>query len=204
MPLFCPKCGNKLQENFKFCPTCGKNLKGKFTFCIECGKKIPISKKAKTSGISFPKLSLNIPRKTIIAIVVIICIAAVGATAVYIMNPFDNSDIQSAGRTFTVTVENNFGDEAECYLKVGLLKYGETFKILSGQTETIDVDEDNLVASLISNNYNITLYVEVWDNVTSYYITEWASADPVTESAKFLISKNAINYDLQVECTDYQ
>ena len=204
MPLFCPKCGNKLQGNFKFCPTCGKNLKGKFTFCTECGKKIPISKKAKTSGISFPKLSLNIPRKTIIAIVVIICIAAVGATAVYIMNPFEPSDIQSAGRTFAVTVENNFGDVAECYLKVGLLKYGETFEILSGQTETINVDEDTLVASLISNNYNITLYVEVWDNVTSYYITEWASADPVTESAEFLISKNAINYDLQVECTDYQ
>ena len=85
MPLFCPKCGNKLHGNFKFCPTCGKNLEGKFAFCSECGKKMPMAKKAKT-GVSFPKLSLRIPRKTLIAVIVIICIAAVGATAVVFMN----------------------------------------------------------------------------------------------------------------------
>ena len=69
MPLFCPKCGNKLHGNFKFCPTCGKNLEGKFAFCSECGKKMPMAKKAKT-GVSFPKLSLRIPRKTLIAVIV--------------------------------------------------------------------------------------------------------------------------------------
>ncbi len=201
MPLFCPKCGNKLHGNFKFCPTCGKNLKGKFAFCTECGKKMPIAKKAKT-GVSLPKLSLNIPRKAIIAIVVIICIAAVGATAVYIINPFETPDVQSAGRTFTVTVENNFGDEAECYLKVGLLKHGDTFNVPSGQTETINLQEDSFLSSLLRSEYNITLYVSIDDPQGE--MIEWASADPVTKSAEFLISKNSETDYLDVECKDYQ
>ena len=46
MPIYCPKCGNKLEENFKFCPNCGKNLAGKFVFCPDCGKKmIPADKR---------------------------------------------------------------------------------------------------------------------------------------------------------------
>jgi len=201
MPLYCPKCGNKLNGDFKFCPTCGKNLKDKFAFCPECGKKMPTAKKAKTRA-TFPKLSLNIPKKAIIAIIVIICVAAVGGTAVFIMNPFDNSHVQSAGRTFTVTVENNFGEDAECYLKVGLLKHGDTFEVPSGQTETINLLEDSFLTSLIRSEYNITLYVSISDPQGE--MIEWASADPVTKSAEFLISKNTQTDYLEVECTDYQ
>ena len=194
MPIFCPKCGTKLGGDFKFCPNCGKNLKGKFSFCAECGKKMPIGKTTKNK-ISFPRISLHIPRKAIIAIVVIICLAAVGATAVIVINPFRPSGMQSAGRTFPVTIENTFGDDVDCYLKVGLLKHGDTFTVLSGQTETITLREDDFLPSLLSSNYDITLYASVGD------LTEFASANPVTKSAEFVISKD-IDY-IVVECTDF-
>ena len=176
-------------------------MKGKFAFCCECGKKMPMAKKAKT-GVSFPKLSLRIPRKTLIAVIVIICIAAVGATAVVFMNPFDTSDVQSAGRTFTITIDNDFGEDAECYLKVGLLKHGDTFDVSSGQTETINLQEDRFLSSLIRSEYNITLYATI--NDPQGEMIEWASADPVTKSAEFSISKNTQTDYLEVECTDYQ
>ncbi|UCD14434.1 MAG: zinc ribbon domain-containing protein [Thermoplasmatales archaeon] len=207
MSIYCPKCGNKLEENFKFCPDCGKNLKGKFAFCPECGKKMILSEgivptpekkevfKAKKRKL--PKLSLHIPKKTVIAIVAIVCIVAVvGATAI-VLYPFDTAVVKSGGRTFTITVENTFGSEAECYLKVGALKHGGTFTVLSGETKAINVDEDNLISSLLGSDYEITLYATIND------IMEEATADSVTESANFLISEYVAN-EHQVECTSYQ
>jgi hypothetical protein len=201
MPLFCPKCGTKLAGDFKFCPNCGKNLKGKFSYCPECGKKMPIGKTTKNK-ISLPRLSLHMPRKAIIAVVVIICLAAVGATAVIVINPFKTSGIQSAGRTFPVSIENTFGADANCYLKIGLLKYGDTFVVPSGQTETISLEEDTFLSSLIRNEYNITLYAAIED--LQGEMIEWASADPVTTSAEFVISKDIFTNYIVVECTDFQ
>ena len=125
MTIYCPKCGNKLEENFKFCPDCGKNLKGKFTFCPECGKKMILSEgiaptpdksdvfkpKKRKLRISFPRLSLHIPKKTAIAIIAIVCIAA----AAIVLYPLDGT-VKSRGRTFALTVTNDFSSNAECYL----------------------------------------------------------------------------------------
>lgn len=213
MLKYCPECGNKLEECFKFCPTCGKNLTGEFAFCPECGKKMilsekriaPLPEKGKTfkvkkrkSKITFPKLSLHIQRKTAIAIVAILCVAAVVSATVIVLSPFDTTGVQSAGRIFTITVENTFGSDAECYLKVGALKHGGTFTVLPGETKTINVVEDNLLSSLLGSNYVITLYATIND------IMEEATADAVTESADFFISGSTINGDHEIECTGYQ
>jgi len=212
MLKYCPECGNKLEEGFKFCPTCGKNLTGEFAFCPECGKKMILSEKRtvllpekrktfkvkkRKSKITFPKLSLHIPRKTAIAIAAIVCAAAVVGATVIVLSPFDTTGVQSAGRIFTITVENTFGSDAECYLKVGALKHGETFTV-SGVPKTINIEEDNLFSGLLGSNYNITLYATIND------ITIEATADAVTESASFLISESTVIGEHQVECTVHQ
>lgn len=210
---YCPECGNKLKESFKFCPNCGKNLTGEFAFCPGCGKKMILSEKRivslpekremfkakkEKSKITFPKISLHIPRKTVIIIIALVCLAVVVSAAVIVLSPFDTAGVQSAGRIFTVTVENTFNSDAECYLKVGSLKYGETFTVSSGETEMISVEEDNLMPSILGSNYAITLYTTIND------ITIEATANAVTESASFLISESTVIGEHQVECTGYQ
>lgn len=212
MLKYCPECGDKLEESFKFCPNCGKKLIGEIAFCPECGKKMILSEKKivptpekretlnvkkRKSRVTFPKLFHHIPRKTAIVIIAIICLAVVVSAAVIVLSPFDTTGIQSAGRSFTVTVNNIFGSDAECYLKVGSLKYGGTFTVVSGIPKTINVEEDNLFSGILGSNYSITLYAAIND------ITDEATANVVTESANFLVSKSTIG-EVRVECTAHQ
>ncbi|UCF11863.1 MAG: zinc ribbon domain-containing protein [Thermoplasmatales archaeon] len=212
MLKYCPVCGNNLEEGFKFCPNCGKKLIGEIAFCPECGKKMILSEKRiaptpekretvkakkRKSRVTFPKFTRHIPRKTAIVIIAIICLAVVVSAAVIVLSPFGTNGGQSAGRSFTVTVENTFGSDAVGYLKVGSLKYGGTFTVMFGIPQTINVEEDTLFSGILGSNYSITLYATIND------ITEEATAIAVTESANFLVSKSTIG-EVQVECTDYQ
>ncbi len=129
------------------------------------------------------KFSLKLPkmtRQTTIAILAVVCIAVVGAAAVFIVPSLDMkaSVVKQQDRVFSITVENTLQDEAECYLKVGPLKYGDSFVIQPEETLIIDVPEGDLFAKY--STYDITLYATVG------YMQE-ATASGVTDSAEFSI-----------------
>ena len=220
MPIYCPKCGNKLEESFKFCPDCGKNLAGKFAFCPECGKKMsssekiiePMPEKNEAFNIkkekrrfTFPKLSLHfpkhLPRKTGIVILAIVClVVVVGAAAVMVLSPFDTTSVQSGGRTFTVTVTNDFTSNAECYLLIDNLKqgvYGNSgFTVNARGEEVITINEDDLMFQ--RDAYVMKLFVTIDD------IQEFGFAAAVTESAEFIIDHVEGQFDgFYVNCTSY-
>ena len=187
----CSVCGNKLEDDFKFCPECGEKVpipkKTKTTKKVETKAKTKNKKKKTPIKFTLPKLTMNIPRKTALAAIAIICIAVVVAAGVVVISPFDaTSSVVSVkqedfgGRVFKATVENTCGCEAECYLKVGALKYGETFTVLPEEKIIVDVVEDSLNPNLLSSNYDITLYAAI------DYMTEGTAFD-VTESAEFSI-----------------
>ena len=214
MPLYCPECGNSLAENFKFCPECGKNLKGSFNFCPDCGKKMPITneieqketiteepqpKKEKTK-FKFPKISIKIPKKTMIILLAIICIIVVVVAAAIVLYPGETTETTSGGRTFTITIRNDFSSSANCYLLTDNLKQGvygnPGFVVNANGIETFNITEDDLMFQ--REDYVIKLFVTIND------VQEVSTADAVTESANFVID----NYEDQVDefyvnCTGY-
>jgi len=212
---YCPECGNKLEESFKFCPNCGKNLTGEFAFCPECGKKMILSEKRivhlpekremfkakkEKSKITFPKISLHIPRKTVIIIIALVCLAVVVSAAVIVLSPFDTAGVQSGGRTFTVTVTNDFTSNAECYLLIDNLKqgvYGNSgFTVNARGEEVITINEDDLMFQ--RDAYVMKLFVTIDD------IQEFGFAAAVTESAEFIIDHVEGQFDeFYVNCTSY-
>lgn len=216
---FCPFCGKKLIKP-KICSNCGAKLKENFMFCPECGKKwsssekhlIPKSKKtekptpskkAKSKAAS-PKMSLKFlknfkrPGKKVLMIISVICIVLVAAAAVIVFNPFNNANSSSSGgRTFAITIDNNFGSTVSCYITVGQLRYGDIdYSIQSGDSFPIVVVEDSLNSIILNSDYDITLYVSSDDGESQ------ATASDVTESATFVISDD--NGTLSVNCTESQ
>lgn len=216
MSKYCSECGNKLEEGFKFCPRCGKKLVDKFTSCPECDKKMPkdtkrlekietkeeVKTKAKEkTRFALPKPSLKISKKTTVAVISIVCIVVVVAAAILVLSPFGNGTTRvgsAGGRTFTVTVNNTYGSDVDCYLLIDNLKQGEYgdpgFTINSGGTEIIIINEDDLKYE--RDTYKIVLYATVDDS------EEFATALAVTESAGFSIS--SANGQHSVECTSSQ
>jgi hypothetical protein len=213
MSLHCSKCGGNLDDNFKFCPDCGKNLKGSFFFCAECGKKIPNTEKEKLNETApatsdtkkektefkLPRFLTKIPKKTLIIIIAIICIVAVvGATAI-ILNPFDGGTV-TGGRTFTLTITNNYSSNANCYLLTDSLKqgvYGNAgFTVYANDEEVITINEDDLMFQ--RDSHKIELRVTIDD------IEEAATATAVSESANFIIDNIEGFVDqFNVTCTGY-
>jgi uncharacterized membrane protein YvbJ len=219
---FCPFCGKKLIKP-KICSNCGAKLKEKFMFCPECGKKwgssekhlIPKPKKAEktmpskkaNSKAASSKMSLCFlknfkrPGKKVLMIISVICVVLVVAAAVIVFYPFNNANTNnsSGGRTFSITIENNYSSNVDCYLTVGQLRYGENnndYSIQSGESFPIVVVEDALNPILLSSDYDITLYVSSDDGESQ------ATAFDVTESATFVISGDAES--ISVNCTESQ
>ena len=213
MSLYCPKCGNNLEDNFNFCPDCGKNLAGSFFFCAECGKKISTTEKEKTVDtaptvtkpkkekmkFTLPKFLTKIPKKTLIIIIAIICIVAVvGATAI-VLYPFDGG-AGSGGRTFSLTITNDYSSSANCYILTDYLRQGvfgnAGFTINANDEEIITINEDDLMT--IRDAHNIEL------RVTIDGVVESATASAVTDSANFIIDNIEGQIDeFYVNCTDY-
>jgi len=219
-PKICSNCGTKLKEKFMFCPECGnkwassekivmsKPIKAETT---ESSKKVeatkPVEKPKPVEKVkskkSSPKVSIGflrnfkMPGKKVLMIISVICIVLVVATAMILFNPFSNSNnnggSSSAGRTFTITIDNNFSSTVSCYLTVGPLRYGDIdYSIQPGDPFIIAVVEDSLNPNLFSNDYNITLYVSSDEGESQ------ATASGVTTSATFVIS----DVDgLNVNCT---
>jgi len=213
MSLHCPKCGNNLEDNFKFCPECGKNLAGSFFFCAECGKKISTTEQEKTVDsaspvikpkkekikFTLPKFVTKIPKKTLIIIIAIICIVAVvGATAI-VLYPFDGGTAPR-GRTFTLTITNDYSSNAHCYLLTDSLKqgvYGNAgFTVYANDEEIITINEDDLMFQ--RDAYKMEIRVTIDD------VEEAAIATAVSESANFLIDNVEGQVDeFEVDCTGY-
>lgn len=222
-PKICSNCGAKLKENFMFCPECGKKWDSSEKFVMSKPKKAekteiddkvekaePVekttpSKKTKSKAAS-PKISLNFlknfkrPGKKVLMIISVICIVLVVAAAVIVFYPFNNANTNSSsygGRTFSITIENNYGSTVSCYLKVGELRYGENdFPISSRETFTTAVIEDSLNPILLNSDYDITLYVSSDDGESQ------ATAFDVTESVTFEIFDD--NGIISVNCTESQ
>lgn len=213
MSLYCPKCGNNLEDNFNYCPECGKNLAGSFFFCAECGKKMSTTEKEKTvdtaptvtkpkkekTKLTLPKFLTKIPKKTLIIIIAIICIVAVvGATAI-VLYPFDGG-APSGGRTFTLTITNDYSSNANCYLLTDSLKqgvYGNAgFIVYANDEETITINEDDLMFQ--RDAYKMEIRVTIDD------VEEAATAIAVSESANFLIDNVEGQVDeFYVQCTGF-
>ena len=174
------------------CTVCGKKLDGKFKFCPDCGSEIKVEVKPKTKQkkqtkktmkINWPKISLKIPKKTAITVVSVICIIALAAAAVVYIAPFDTTGSivsSTGGRTFSVSIENTADGAAVCFLKVGKLKYGESFDVLPSETVTVEINEDSLF--LQQGQYDVTLYATI-----DY--TEESTVSGVTDSAEFVIGE---------------
>lgn len=220
-PKICSNCGAKLKENFMFCPECGKKWdsseksvmsKPKKAEKTEIDDKVekaePVekttpSKKAKSTAAS-PKISLNFlknfkrPGKKVLMIISVICIVLVVAAAVIVFYPFNNANSSSSGgRTFAITIDNNFGSTVSCYLTVGQLRYGDIdYSIQSGDSFPIVIVEDSLNPILLNSDYDITLYVSSDDGESQ------ATAFDVTESVTFEIFDD--NGIISVNCTESQ
>jgi len=214
MSLYCSKCGNNLEDDFKYCPECGKNLSGSFYFCAECGKKAANAEKEKTvdtapavsepkkEKIKFklPKFLTKIPKKTLIIIIAIICIVAVvGATAI-IYYPFDGGGATRGGRIFTLTITNDYSNNANCILLTDSLKqgvYGNAgFTIYANDEEVITINEDDLMFQ--REAYKIELRVTIDD------VEEVATATAVSDSASFIIDNVEGQVDeFYVNCTGF-
>lgn len=216
-PKICSNCGAKLEENFMFCPECGKKWGSSEKSFIPKSKKtekagiedkvektMP-SKKAKSNAAS-PKRSRSFlknfkrPGKKVLMIISVICIVLVVAAAVIMFYPFNNANTNSSsygGRTFAITIDNNFGSTVSCYLKVGQLRYGNIdYSIQSGDSFPIVVVEDSLNPILLNSDYDITLYVSSNDGESQ------ATAFDVTESVTFEIFDD--NGIVSVNCTESQ
>lgn len=215
MPLYCPGCGNKLDEDFKFCPHCGKNLKGNFIFCPGCGKKMPktnnepqrnispivdppkkTKKKFKLPKISFKNKKLVFP----IIIILIIVIAVIGAAAIIVLNS-DNDDSNTGGRTFIISITNDFSENADCYLVTDNFRQGvfgnPGFTVNANDDATITINEDDLMFQ--RESYMIKLFVTIDD------VSKEATATAVTDSADFVIDNIPGEIDLyEIDCTGYQ
>jgi len=202
MKKFCPFCGTKIETSFKFCPECGKGIpaavKGKQPEKVETNKKVETKNKKTTkrkTRLALPQIPLNfkIQRKTAIAIVAIVCLATIVSAGVMVTSPFEATVVKSLEeRTIPVTIENNCGHKAVCHLKVGALKYQDTFELHNGESITIDVDENQLF--LQEEAYDLTLYAKVY--YTGYAeVLEQATVSGVSSYVTFKIS--------QSETTDY-
>ena len=222
-PTSCPDCGAKLKEKFKFCPECGKDImpptgkakaKPKKVETTPPEKKVEEIKPAKKtipeknvkSKATKPKISLSFlskfkrPGKKVIMIFSIICIVLLVSAAIVLYYPFNSTDTNgtsSEGRTFIISIDNNYAGGVSYYLKIGMLRYGSgTDTLLSnGETQTLEIDEDSLNPGILNSEYDITLYVSTDDGAS--YLSDFAL--DVTEFATFVISSIG-----QVNCTESQ
>ncbi len=215
MSLYCPSCGSKLEEDFKFCPNCGKNLKGNFIFCPGCGKKMPktnietnkevspIVTKPKPIKKKFKLPKINLKNKKIvlpIIIILIIIIVVIGGAAIILLNS-DNNDSNIGGRTFTISITNDFSENADCYLVTDNFRQGTFgnpgFTVNSNDEEIITINEDDLMFQ--RDEYEIKLFVTMND------VSKEAIASAVTDSAEFIIDNIPGEIELyEVKCNDYQ
>jgi len=191
----CPDCEKIIEEGLTFCPECGKRFLPAEKTGITKPEKVekPKTRKGKRR-FSFPKIFSKIPRKTMLILLFVVCIVIVAAASLYYYYPFSTTNGTSyGGRTFVLTINNSHTSNAECYLKVGALAYGDTFLILAGEELTIDVIEDDLHPNLLSSDYDITLFATINE------LTLEDTAYDVTDSASFSIFASDGQHD--VNCT---
>ncbi len=224
MTKYCPSCSKKQKEEFKYCTDCGEKLQKApamcvfcghklgdfFKFCPECGNYIAEGKKPKAdtkskssyiktkdkNKLSLPKFNFKRIPKNLMIILLIVVVVVIVISAAYILlssNP-SSSGSEYGGRTFTVTIVNNYNYDVICDLKVGPLKYSEGFPVLAGESLPLTVNEDDLFST--SSSYNMTLYV-MYDE-----IEQSATAIEVTSYASFEISESGNQH--VVEATEYQ
>ena len=226
-PKICSNCGFKLKENFMFCPDCGKKWdssektimpksekekktgvkKAETIEKVEETKPLeePKSEKKEKTKISMPKISfskpskLKRPGKKVLAILLVICVVIVAAAAVILFNPFNTNGTPSGGGTFSVTVENNFGETVKYYLTIdGYHRIGSPdnpYDIADGGSAPVNINENDL--SIQKNVHEVSLFASE-DGLS------WVSSTAfgVTESATFEISGD--NGSISVNCTGSQ
>lgn len=216
MTIYCPKCGIELEEKFKFCPGCGKNLNGDFIFCPGCGKKMsnvksesnqeitPIvsePKKAKTK-FKFPKIKISFKnkKKILTLLIIFVIIIVVIAAAAYIVMNYEPDDSPAGGRTFTISITNDYHENADCYIVTDNMRQGTFgnpgFTVNANDDSTITIVEDDLMFK--RDSYDIKLFVTIDD------VPIDSTASAVTESATFIIDNAEGEIDIfEVSCTDY-
>jgi len=214
MMIYCPKCGFNLDEKFKFCPNCGKNLNGDFIFCPGCGKKMtkvkneskqeinPIisTPKRTKNKFKFPKISFKNKKRILpILIIFVIAIVVIAAVAIVLLNS-GSDESETGGRTFTITITNDFSKNAECYLVIDNIRQGTFgnpgFTVNANDDATITINEKDLMFQ--RDKYNIKLFVTIDGDILS------DTAEAVTYSASFIIDNEEGQIDrYYVECTDY-
>jgi len=214
MSLYCPSCGSKLEDDFKFCPHCGKNLKGNFIFCPGCGKKMsktnnelkrdisPMVSQPKKTKKKFKLPKFNSKNKKIVIpiLIILIIVIVVIAGAAYVVLTSNNGNSNNGGRTFSISITNDFSENAECYLVIDNFKqgeYGNDFQVNANDVETKIVNEDDLIFQ--RDAYLIKLFVTIDD------VTKEATASAVTDTAEFVIDNIPGEIDsFVVNCNGYQ
>jgi predicted nucleic acid-binding Zn ribbon protein len=224
MVKYCPYCGVEVESDFQFCPECGKEMptktKSKKTEPTKKEEKqVKTEEKIETKEQEKPKITpkkkgklaikwpthkfKKLPRKTmmvlfgIIAIVVIVVVSSVG---IYLIGNMNANVTPGGGRTFTLSVTNDFTKDAECFFKIDNLRQltcGDPgFTVTAGETEEITINEDDL--EYLRESYKITLYATIDD------VEEFDDALSVTESAEFVINgvEGSIN-QYYVNCTTF-
>jgi predicted nucleic acid-binding Zn-ribbon protein len=164
-------------------------------------------KKKERFQLKFPKISFKkVPKKTAIFLIAIICIIVVVSGSAYVVlnGNFLNASVKpEGGRTFSITVTNDFNKDASCKLLIDHLPQGPYglvgFTINASGSEVIEINEDDL--SYIRDSYLIELIVEI--NGADGY-PERDEAPAVNTTADFLIDMvDGQIYDFYVECTSY-
>lgn len=212
--MFCPDCGKKWDSSEKTIMPKPEKEKKTGVEKAETIEKVeetkPLEKPKSVEKVepkaALPKISrrlpskLKMPGKKVLMIISVICIVLVAAAAVILFNPFNNANTNGSpygGRTFSIVIENNYGSNVICNLKVGAFLYGiSDFSIPSGETFLTEVIEDALNQILLSSDYDITLFVSSDEGESS------DTAIGVTESATFVISDD--NGIISVNCTGSQ
>jgi hypothetical protein len=189
----------QVRQDFKYCPECGKNLLDISQFYAKQDKKsTPPSLKSistpkqvdtKKKKSTFHKPSFKIPKinkypnKKILLSIVAVFVILIVIFSIILLDPFSgglNGSSSYGGRTFTVTIDNEYTEVVTAYVTIDNIKQGECgdeFEIQAGEKKTFNVNEDDLQYQRAS--YKIAVYTTV-DNVHRS-----AEATNVTEYASF-------------------
>lgn len=228
MAKYCTECGAELEGDYKFCPECGTKTatvkKGKKTEKVKKEEEVEGKKEEKKEEVDvksekeekkkkpakfklkLPSYIKKMPKKTGVLLLAIICIVVVVVAAVIYINPLGNMNGSvgpGGGRTFTVTVRNDFNQDAECYLLIDNLRQGISgepgFTVNASEETVITIIEDDLLYQ--RSSYPIRLFVSM-DNADGYPDSDLAPL--VNASAEFVIDMvDGQIYDFFVECTAY-
>ncbi len=203
---FCPYCGNEKLAGYRFCPLCGNNLSDGTFYCSKCTSQNTPAQTKETkeqinkqwTRIRLPVSLKKISRRTAVMGLLLICLVAIIGAAVFVVQPLDLFGTigkqATKGRDISISIENTNTLDATCELKIGDLKHGESFLVISSEILEYPVNENDLYMQ--QPTYAVTLYVTIKD------LTLEAKAEGVTTSASFRISPSDDD-DFTVECLSF-